>query len=168
VTDWKIRSASVGEAAALTALAHRSKAAWGYDEAFMAAARAVLEIKEADIAVGRVWVAQDPERRLLGVASIGALGPRGGLHLDTLFVEPTAKGLGVGAALFHRAALEAARLGAGSLLIEADPNAAAFYARMGATLIGETPSEAIAGRLLPVLALDLGQAPSSRAAAGAK
>jgi GNAT superfamily N-acetyltransferase len=168
VSDWKIRPASVGEADVLTALTHRSKAIWGYDEAFMTAARAVLEITEADIAAGRVWVAQDPSGRLLGVASIGALAPRGNLQLDTLFVEPAVMGLGLGAALFRRAALEAARLGARSLMIEADPNAAAFYARMGARRIGETPSEAIAGRLLPVLALDLRQAPSSRAAAGAK
>jgi GNAT superfamily N-acetyltransferase len=168
VRDWKIRSASVGEAAALTALTHRSKAIWGYDEAFMAAARAVLEVTEADITAGRVWVAQDQAGRLLGVASIGALGPRGALQLDTLFVDPAAMGLGVGADLFRRAALEAARLGARSLLIEADPNAAGFYTRMGARWIGETPSEAIAGRLLPLLALDLGQAPSIRAAVGAK
>ena len=42
-----------------------------------------------------------------------------------------------------------ARCGAGRLTILADPNAAAFYERAGAVRIGEAPSDAVSGRLLP-------------------
>jgi hypothetical protein len=37
------------------------------------------------------------------------------------------------------------------LLILSDPFAEAFYARLGAVRIGEGPSDAIPGRLLPLL-----------------
>ena len=42
------------------------------------------------------------------------------------------------------------RRGAGRLTILADPNAAAFYERAGAVRIGEAPSDAVPGRLLPL------------------
>ena len=45
---------------------------------------------------------------------------------------------------------EARRRGAGRLTILADPNAAAFYERAGAVRIGEAPSHAVPGRLLPL------------------
>jgi hypothetical protein len=41
------------------------------------------------------------------------------------------------------------------LLIEADPFAAAFYEHAGARLVGERPSTAIEGRVLPLYALDV-------------
>jgi hypothetical protein len=39
--------------------------------------------------------------------------------------------------------------------IHSDPEAQGFYERMGARLIGKTPSGSIAGRLLPLLQHDL-------------
>ena len=41
--------------------------------------------------------------------------------------------------------------GATAMRIEADPGAEAFYLRMGARRIGVAPSEAIPGRMLPLL-----------------
>ena len=38
--------------------------------------------------------------------------------------------------------------------LESDPNAAGFYARMGARRVGEVPSKAMAGRMLPVFEVD--------------
>ena len=52
-----IRWARVGEAETLTALCVRSKAHWGYDAAFMRMSAAALTVSEADIAAGRVLVA---------------------------------------------------------------------------------------------------------------
>ena len=45
---------------------------------------------------------------------------------------------------------EARRRGAKRLTILADPYAAAFYERHGARPVGEAPSDAIPGRLLPL------------------
>ena len=45
---------------------------------------------------------------------------------------------------------EARRRGAERLTILADPNATGFYERDGAVRIGEAPSDAMPGRLLPL------------------
>jgi GNAT superfamily N-acetyltransferase len=148
-TAVSIRPARLEEAAALTALTHRSKAHWGYDEAFMAAARAALAIEAGAIAEGRVWVAEDPRGRTLGVASLQPAG-EGAWSLDTLFVEPSAIGRGAGEALFRHVAQVAKGLGAAALLIESDPNAAGFYERMGAVLAGDAASDAVPGLRLPL------------------
>ena len=41
------------------------------------------------------------------------------------------------------------------MTILADPNAAAFYQRMGARFLQDAPSDAIPGRTLPLYELDL-------------
>ena len=64
-------------------------------------------------------------------------------------------GSGVGAALMTHATAEAKRHGATTLRIESDPNAEAFYLRMGAKRVGEVPSGTEPGRLLPLLQLVL-------------
>jgi GNAT superfamily N-acetyltransferase len=71
--------------------------------------------------------------------------------LNKLFIEPRHIRSGVGRALLAHAIAEARRRGAGRLTILADPNAAAFYERAGAVRIGEAPSDAVPGRLLPLL-----------------
>jgi predicted N-acetyltransferase YhbS len=70
--------------------------------------------------------------------------------LNKLFIEPRHIRSGVGRALLAHAIAEARRRGAGRLTILADPNAAAFYERAGAVRIGEAPSDAVPGRLLPL------------------
>jgi GNAT superfamily N-acetyltransferase len=64
--------------------------------------------------------------------------------------EPRHIRSGVGRALLAHAIAEARRRGAGRLTILADPSAAAFYERAGAVRIGEAPSDAVPGRLLPL------------------
>ena len=148
-----IRSAQTGEGASLTALCVRSKAHWGYDAAFMAKSAAALSVSEADIAAGRVLVAVDGASRTIGVAGVV---PQGGTaDLDLMFVDPPAIGGGAGRMLFEAAASLARRLGARRLTILADPNAAAFYERMGARFLRNAPSDAIPGRMLPLYEYDL-------------
>jgi GNAT superfamily N-acetyltransferase len=151
-----VRRAHQTEAEALSALCVRSKAHWGYDAAFMALSRASLTIAPAFIASGRVLVAEDIEGRLLGVASIAPLDTVGNFDLVHLFVEPGVIRNGAGRLLFHAAAAKAKDEGATILVIQADPNAAGFYRRMGATDAGDAPSESIPDRRLPVLHYALG------------
>ena len=54
----EIRPASAGEAAALSALALRSKAHWGYDAAFLDACRAELTLRDDELASRRTLVAE--------------------------------------------------------------------------------------------------------------
>jgi predicted N-acetyltransferase YhbS len=151
-----IRPAREAEAVELTALCHRSKAHWGYDAAFMAQSRAALTITLAFIATGRVFVAEAEDGRLLGVSSVAALPEQERCHdLVHLFVEPGVLQSGVGRRLFGAAANKAREDGARRLVILADPNAVEFYRRMGARDAGEAPSDAIPGRMLPLLHFEL-------------
>lgn len=148
-----IRKARPGEAASLTALCVRSKAHWGYDAAFMALSAAALNVDEDDIAVGRVLVAVDDAGGVVGMACVV---PDGDVaDLDSLFVDPPAIGGGSGRALFEAAVALARKQGASRMTILADPNAAAFYERMGARYLRNAPSDAIPGRTLPFYEYDL-------------
>lgn len=148
----QIRPARPEEAELLTALVLRSKAHWGYDEAFIDACREELTLDEA--ALGRLDTAVAEEGgQVLGFAALAAEPPDGNLAM--LFVEPEAIGSGVGRALFAHARGRAAALGLRRLTIEADPNAEPFYRAMGAVRIGSTPSGSIPGRELPLMEVGL-------------
>lgn len=149
-----LRPARPEEAPAISALALRSKAHWGYSADFIEACRDDLTI-DRDWCDGiRVQVAERAGR-LLGYSRISGEPPRGGV-LDGLFVDPSVIGQGVGIALLRRAVDLAASLGMRVLSIESDPHAEAFYLAAGAVRIGETPSTVFRGRSLPLLALEVG------------
>ena len=143
----RIRPAQPGEAAAITALALRSKAHWGYDEAFMARAATELRWDEGDLRRLVVHVAER-DGALLGFSAVDLAGA----ELEALFVEPAAIGTGVGRALLATACAAARAHGVDSLALDADPEAEAFYVRMGARRVGESRSPST-GRLLARLAI---------------
>ncbi|MCZ6524020.1 MAG: GNAT family N-acetyltransferase [Alphaproteobacteria bacterium] len=149
-----IRPARPGEAEALTDLALRSKAYWGYDAAFMAACRAELTVTPAQAASGLVQVYEEGGRAfgfyLLEVRN-------GSADVAMLFVEPAAIGRGIGRALWQHLVAEARRLELAKVTIESDPNAEAFYRAMGATTVGTAPSASIPGRRLALMELALGE-----------
>jgi len=151
----RIRLARIDEASALTELCVRSKASWGYDEAFMALARAVLVVIPEHIAAGDVWVARAADGGVAGMVALGPSQEPDTIDLDKLFVEPRRIRTGVGRALMAHAIGEARRRGAKRLTILADPYAAGFYERNGARLIGEAPSDAIPGRSVPLYEVKL-------------
>jgi GNAT superfamily N-acetyltransferase len=148
-----VRNAKLEEAASLTALCVRSKAHWGYDAAFMKLSAAALAVNEDDIAAGRVLVAVDDAGRVIGMACVLPEGETS--DLDALFVDPPVIGSGAGRALFDAAVILARQQGARRMTILADPNAAAFYERMGARYLRNAPSDAIPGRTLPFYEYDL-------------
>ena len=142
-----IRPARPGEAAALSALALRSKAHWGYDAAFIAACRDDLTLTTAQIARDAVYVVALGADAPQGFHQLTGTG--GEIILNSLFVAPEAIGRGYGRRLWaHAVALAAAR-GARWLTIQSDPHAAGFYQALGARLVGETPSTVFPDRLLP-------------------
>src|SRR5262245_41596306 len=124
-----IRPPAVEELPSLSELCMRSKAVWGYDSTFMEACRRELSFDPRDLESSRIAVAARGDC-VLGVAQVRVVGNEA--DLVKLFVEPTAMRSGVGQALFAWA-LDAARaLGASRMIIEADPDAAPFYRRLGA------------------------------------
>jgi GNAT superfamily N-acetyltransferase len=145
-SPFTIRPARPDEADALSALAQRSKANWGYDRDFLDAVRGVLTFTAADVERGSIYVLER-EGELSGVYRLTGNPPDG--ELSDLWLDPNAIGRGLGRALFDHALRSAALLGYEALLIESDPNAEGFYLTMGAVRIGEQRSAA--GRMLPLL-----------------
>jgi GNAT superfamily N-acetyltransferase len=150
-----IRRARVAEAAALSDLAMRSKALWGYDAAFMAACRAELTVRAEAIRAGEVWVAEE-EGALAGLLELVPRGAEAEVRL--MFVAPDRVGHGIGAALWRHMEARARAHGAVRVLLDADPNAEPFYARMGMAVVGRSPSGSIPGRTLPRMAKTLSPA----------
>ena len=147
-----LRPARPEEGAELTELCLRSKAVWGYDDAFMAACRKELTLTPASIRASQVQVAE-LDGRLAGVAEVKSAGRTA--QLEKLFVEPAMLRTGTGRKLLDWAIATTRAAGATALVIEADPDAAEFYRRMGAVDDGLVPSGSIPGRLIPRLNLPL-------------
>jgi GNAT superfamily N-acetyltransferase len=102
-----------------------------------------------------VWIATGTDGQIAGVVALAPGDAPGTLDLNKLFIEPRHMRGGVGRALLAHAVAEARRRGGERLTILADPNAAGFYERSGAVRIGEAPSDAVPGRLLPLHAVRL-------------
>ncbi len=143
-----LRPARLGEAGALTELALRSKAMWGYDADFMRACLPALTVSEQQIAAGGVSVAEC-DGRLAGFVAISREGPDA--EVDMLFVDPEAVQAGIGKALMEWAEAIARTDRIERLHVLSDPHAAGFYEACGFVRVGDAPSDAISGRRLPAL-----------------
>jgi GNAT superfamily N-acetyltransferase len=148
-----IRAAVPAEAPLLTEIAMRSKAHWGYSAEFLERCRPVLTVTAEAICLRSVFVAT-AGTVLLGFYAIADAGDD--WELDLLFVEPQWIGTGAGALLLRHALAGAAAKGRRRLVVESDPQAEPFYLRFGGVRVGERESTVEAGRMLPVLAFDVG------------
>lgn len=143
-TSVDLRPARAGEAAALSELALRSKAHWGYSREFLDAVREELRITEEQL--GDVTVAESAGR-VVAFAMLRVEGDHA--ELEHLWVDEPWIGHGIGRTLLQ-AVLAAARVrGARVVGLDADPGAEAFYARHGAVTVERVPSGSIPGRTLP-------------------
>ena len=148
----QLRDARQDELPALSELCLRSKAVWGYDDAFMLACRTELTLRPDELRSTHIQVAERYSI-VVGLAQVKVAGTDA--DLLKLFVEPALLGSGVGRLLFEWATATARGLGAVRMTIEADPGAAAFYERLGARHSGFAPSQSIPGRMLPRMQLEL-------------
>src|SRR3954453_17955638 len=99
-----LRAGRAGEARALTALSMRSKAHWGYDEAFMERVAPAMYVAPDHVEAGWGTVAE----RDGGAAGFAPLRPAPAPpDLASLFIEPAAIGTGAGRALLAAAAAQA-------------------------------------------------------------
>lgn len=147
-----IRRAQPVEAGLLTGLAMRSKASNGYDEAFMAACKAELEIWPDRIWDGEIWVAEQAGT-VLGFGEVRI--EEGTAEILAMFVEPERKGSGIGRLLWAKLEERARAFSADRMGVGSDPAALGFYERMGCVFVGTEPSGSIAGRELPRLEMRL-------------
>jgi len=121
------------DAEALTEIAHAAKRYWGYPQSWIAAWRDILTMRPEYLGANIAFIAVE-EQRPVGFYVL--MREDDGLHLDHLWIVPAAMGRGIGRVLFQHATAQARDLGFASIKIEADPNAAAFYERMGAVRVG--------------------------------
>jgi GNAT superfamily N-acetyltransferase len=148
----RLRDIRPDELSSLSELCLRSKALWGYDDAFMRACRNELTLRPDELHTSYLQVAER-DAVAVGLAQIKVVGRDA--DLMKLFVEPDLLGAGIGRLLFGWATARARHLNAVAMSIEADPGAVPFYERMGARQVGFVPSQSIAGRMLPYLQLEL-------------
>jgi GNAT superfamily N-acetyltransferase len=130
-----IRPADTTEASVLTNLAIDAKRYWGYPEHWIKHWESDLTISPDFIHDNHVYVAED-DGQIRGFYALIVDGNKA--ELDHMWVTPDSIGTGIGKALFLDAMERAAELKVLAVEISADPNAAGFYRRMGATEIGET------------------------------
>jgi GNAT superfamily N-acetyltransferase len=134
----KIVRARPEDAEILTEIAHAAKRHWGYPESWIEAWRDILTMQPKFIA-GNIASCAVEEDRIVGFYVLTT--EPNGIHLDHLWIVPSAMGRGIGRALFEDAAAKAQTVGFDLIKIEADPNAEGFYKRMGATRVGTSVSK---------------------------
>jgi len=149
----QLRDACKSELPSLSELCLRSKAVWGYDDAFMTACRAELTLHPEELRSTSLQLAVR-DSTVVGLTQVKVTDTDA--DLLKLFVEPALLRSGVGRLLFEWATARARGLGAVRMMIEADPGAIPFYERMGARHAGFAPSQSILGRMLPCMQMDLG------------
>jgi GNAT superfamily N-acetyltransferase len=130
-----IRPATANEASVLTHIAIDAKRYWGYPEHWIKHWESDLTISSDFILDNHVYVAED-NGQIQGFYALIVTGNKA--ELDHMWVTPACIGTGVGKELFLDAMERAAALKVNAVEILADPNAAGFYRRMGATDVGET------------------------------
>ncbi len=157
-SGWYLRPAKAEECGALSALALRSKAYWGYDPVFVQACREELTVDPAAARAGRVVVLIE-EDTPLGFYALDPGERRDEAEVSFLFVEPAVIGRGIGRALWDDAVARARAQGRTRIKVLSDPFALGFYRAVGATLSGKvrSPVRAPDGseRCLPVLHYEL-------------
>ena len=154
-----IRTAKPSEAGQLSALALRAKAYWGYSAEFIESCRLELNWSKAEFEEQHSMNSTaEIGDKLVGFYRLIPMDSTAGvlqMEIEALFVEPQWIGNGIGRELLRHAETAARERGVTLLVIQSDPYAESFYQARGAIRVGETPSESIADRFLPLLHLSL-------------
>ncbi len=132
--SFAFRRARIEDAARLTSIAHAGKEYWGYPAEWLALWRHDLEVTPHYIRSEPVQVAES-DGEVIGF--VGLSMGEDGRYLEHLWQRPQYIGRGMGRALFGEAVRLAREEGVDELRINADPNAAPFYLKMGAVRIGQ-------------------------------
>lgn len=130
-----IRPAGLGEKDQLESLQRRASLMWDEYRAALLAHPDAIDLPAAQIAEGRVWIAEFDD--VTAGFSVVLPGDGGAMDLDGLFVEPHLWGRGIGRRLVAHAAALTREAGARCLRVVANPRAAGFYIACGFDIISE-------------------------------
>ena len=147
----RFREAQEHEGELISHLALESKAYWNYSEEFLQACVEVLTIDAQYIKDNYVFVLEEED----DIVGFFALVTGEETRLDFLFIHPKFIGQGFGSLLWQYIVIKAKELGIKSFIIDSDPNAKAFYEKMGAVHIGESPSRVLEDRRLPLMKMTI-------------
>ncbi len=153
MADISIRNATPDEDEAITGVAMRSKAYWGYDDHFMETFRPELTVTPEQIERDHVAIAERDGR----LAGFVHLRPETDdtLELVSLFIDDWAIRQGIGQRLWDYAIAYAREHGYRAVTLESDPNAEAFYRKQGAAETGRRESNLMPGRVLTLMTITL-------------
>lgn len=151
--NCRLRRAGPGDAEALSSLAFRSKASWGYDIDFMKRCRDELTYTEEKIEAPRFQIQVcEIDDEPVGFYAL-EIRSETDAELEGLFVKADMLRKGIGNLLIEHLRSEAGRLGIRTITIQGDPNAEEFYTSIGAKPAGYRESASISGRFLPIFKL---------------
>lgn len=160
MANFTVRAAREDEGQVLSDLSMRSKQSNGYDDAFMEACRGELAVTPERLRADEYWVADADTDGICGCASLSIDPDTHTGEVHSFFVEPALRGGGIGKLLWRKLRERALEHNLDALILDADPNAVAFYESIGFVKIGEAPSGSIAGRFIPHMKLDLKDMPA--------
>ena len=148
-----IQRASPDQAERLTNIAFAAKAYWGYPRRWMELWRPQLTVTAEYIEENESWIAFAGE---IPIGFYTVQEKNGNAWIENLWILPDFIGKGIGKLLFWHAVELSRKRGYKILQLEADPNAASFYEKMGMKKIGERISaiESLPRRL-PIMELEL-------------
>ena len=133
----KIRPARKDEAQLLSAIALQAKAHWGYPAETLRSWETQLKVTSEDVASKPIYVGE-VEEVVVGFYSLAMSGQT--WELDNLWILPEFMHRGIGRTLLNHALDLAAKGGARSVVVDADPNAESFYLECGATRYAAVPA----------------------------
>jgi GNAT superfamily N-acetyltransferase len=138
----------------LSQIARAAKAHWGYPEAWLAAWEPILRITP-DYLLHRLVFVGALGDEVVGFYALEQRGDR--WSLEHFWVDPSGHGRGFGRHMYGHALDRVRDIRPGVMVIEADPYAAGFYARMGARQRGTVPAPVPGdpGRTLPVFEVEV-------------
>lgn len=149
----EIRPVRPEEAGELSRIALAAKRHWGYPERWIEIWTPQLTFTPDYFETNEGWVAEVDGKP---VAFYTFKEDNALAWIENLWVLPDVMGKGVGRKLFQHAVTIARQRGHRFLRLEADPNAAGFYEKMGMYRVGEQHSEVDGQpRVLPVMEMEL-------------
>ena len=147
--NLSIRQAITNDINVINHLFFLSKGSWGYDEAFMHQCMSEYSITIDKILCNAFYLFYVDEVLAGFYSFIQEVNERA--ELDYFFLHPNYFGKGIGLKLWDACINTAKNIKITEFILYSDPNAEAFYLKMGCRKIGEQESPMIKGRLLPVL-----------------
>lgn len=157
-----IRKALMSDSVILTKISFAAKRVWNYPEAYFDIWRDELTISPEYLQHNTVYLAEVNDE-IAGYYSIvhkkqdfhsGQVFVAAGYWLEHIFIKPSHIGQGIGSVLMGHARQVCIESEIDKLFIFSDPNSKGFYDKIGASFVGESPSN-IEGRTVSLYELKI-------------